>query len=79
MNMKPIEDYFGSKAHKPFYMVVGDKEYGEVIDSLKSRAISILHISECCKNIDKLPDLKQPMFHFPTITSLCSDWENTLP
>lgn len=57
MNMKPIEDYFGSKAHKPFYMVVGDKEYGEAIDSLKSRAISILHISECCKNIDKLPDL----------------------
>lgn len=46
MNMKPIEDYFGSKAHKPFYMVVGDKEYGEAIDSLKSRAISILHISE---------------------------------
>lgn len=57
MNMKPIEDYFGSKVHKPFYMVVGDKEYGEAIGSLKSRAISILHISECCKNIDKLPDL----------------------
>lgn len=57
MDMKPIEEYFASKTHKPFYMVVGDKEYGEAIDSLKSRAISFLHISECCKNVDKLPDL----------------------
>lgn len=57
MNMKPMEDYFASKIHKPFYMVVGDKEYREAIDSFKSRAISILHINECCKNFDKLPDL----------------------
>lgn len=57
MNMKPIEDYFASKIHKPFYMVVGDKEYREVIDNLKSRAISFLRISECCKSVDKLPDL----------------------
>lgn len=57
MNMKPIEDYFASKIHKPFYMVVGDVEYGEIIDSLKSRAISILHVSDCCKNSDKIPDL----------------------
>lgn len=57
MNMRPIEDYFASKIHKPFYMVVGDKEYGEAINSLKSRAISFLRISECCKNVDKLPDL----------------------
>ena len=57
MNMKPIEDYFASKTHKPFYMVVGDKEYGEAINSLKSRALSFLSISECCKNVDKLPDL----------------------
>lgn len=57
MNMKPMDDYFASKIHKPFYMVVGDKEYREAIDSFKSRAISILHINECCKKIDKLPDL----------------------
>ena len=37
MNMKPMEDYFASKAHKPFYMVVGDKEYGEAIDSFKKQ------------------------------------------
>lgn len=57
MNMKPMDDYFASKIHKPFYMVVGDKEYREAIDSFKSRAISILHINECCKNFDKLPNL----------------------
>lgn len=57
MNMKAIDDYFASKIHKPFYMVVGDAEYGEIIDSLKSRAISIVHVSDCCKNDDKVPDL----------------------
>lgn len=57
MNMKAIDDYFASKIHKPFYMVVGDVEYGEIIDSLKSRAISILQVSDCCKNDDKVPDL----------------------
>ena len=36
MNMKPMEDYFASKIHKPFYMVVGDKEYREAIDSFKA-------------------------------------------
>lgn len=57
MNMKWLEDYFASKIHKPFYMAVGDVEYREVIKSLRSRAISILHVSDCCKNIDKVPDL----------------------
>lgn len=57
MNMKAIDDYFASKIHKPFYMVVGDVEYGEIIDSLKSRAISIMHVSDCCKSDDKVPDL----------------------
>ena len=57
MNMKPIDDYFASKIHKPFYMVVGDEEYKETIDSLRSRAISILRVSDCCRNADKVPDL----------------------
>ena len=57
MNMKWLEDYFASKIHKPFYMAVGDVEYREVIKSLRSRAISILHVSDCCTNIDKVPDL----------------------
>lgn len=57
MNMKAIDDYFASSNHKPFFMVVGDAEYGEIIDSLKSRAISFLYVSDCCRNDDKVPDL----------------------
>ena len=45
MNMKPMEDYFASKIHKPFYMVVGDKEYREAIDSFKSRAVYCISMS----------------------------------
>ena len=57
MNMKAINDYFASKIHKPFFMAVGDKEYGEIIDSLKSRAISIISVSDCCRCEDKVPDM----------------------
>lgn len=57
MNMKEIDDYFASKIHKPFYMVVGDVEYSDIINSLQSRAISIVHLSDCCRHIDKVPDL----------------------
>lgn len=57
MDIKPIEGYFASKIHKPFYMAVGDVEYREAIDDLKSRAISVLCVSDCCKNTDKVPDL----------------------
>lgn len=57
MNMKAINDYFVSKIHKPFFMAVGDKEYGEIIDNLKSRAISIISVSDCCRSEDKIPDM----------------------
>ena len=57
MSMNEIDEYFASKIHKPFFMVVGDKEYGEIIDLLKSRAISIIHVSDCCRNEDKVPDM----------------------
>lgn len=30
MNIKAIDDYFGSKIHKPFYMVVGDADYKSI-------------------------------------------------
>ncbi|OUQ18289.1 BREX-4 system phosphatase PglZ [Lachnoclostridium sp. An138] len=57
MNMNAINDYFASKLHKPFFMVVGDKEYGEIINCLKSRAISIICVSDCCRSEDKVPDM----------------------
>ena len=50
MNMKAIDDYFASSNHKPFFMVVGDAEYEQIIESLKSRAISFLYVSDCCRN-----------------------------
>lgn len=57
MGMKDIEDYFNSGINKTFYMVVGDAEYKDLVESLKSRGISIVRVSEYCKNEDKIPDL----------------------
>ena len=57
MNMKALDDYFDSKIHKPFYMAVGDKEYGEINDRLKKRTVSIIRVSDCCKTEDKKPDM----------------------
>lgn len=59
MNMKAIDDYFNSSNHKPFFMVVGDVEYKDIIQNLKNRAITILRISDCCRKDDKVPDLDE--------------------
>lgn len=57
MDIKVIDDYFDSRIHKPFYMAVGDAEYGAIKDDLRSRAVSIIKVSDCCKLDDKKPDL----------------------
>lgn len=57
MDIKVIDSYFDSNIHKPFYMMVGDAEYKAIIDDLRSRTISAIRVSDCCKINDKKPDL----------------------
>jgi len=57
MGINAIDGYYSSKLHKPFYMAVGDEEYKEIIENLKTRAISTIRVSDCCSKSDKLPDL----------------------
>lgn len=57
MNMNFIENYFASDIHKPFYMVVGNSEYKEIINNLQGRKVCILRISQYCRYEDKIPDL----------------------
>lgn len=57
MEVRAIDEYYSSKLHKPFYMVVGDEEYKKILENLRTRAISIIHVSDCCNKADKLPDL----------------------
>ena len=57
MEIRAIDEYYSSKLHKPFYMVVGDEEYKKILENLRTRAISIIHVSDCCNKADKLPDL----------------------
>jgi hypothetical protein len=57
MNLKSVDDYCLSNIHKPFFIVVGDEEYSEVLNALSSRGFIKLRVSECCRREDKVPDL----------------------
>ncbi|WP_329886447.1 BREX-4 system phosphatase PglZ [Pseudoramibacter faecis] len=57
MNIRILDDYFESTIHKPFFMAVGDTGYKSLIEQLKSRTVSHIYISECCRNDDKKPNM----------------------
>ncbi len=61
MTIKTIDDYFGSSIHKPFFLAVGDTEYNLYLQALKSRTVSYIRISDCCRAKDKKPDMD--IFH----------------
>lgn len=72
-DMKQIEDYFASNIHKPFYMVVGDVEYKKIVQNLRSRAINVLRLSDCCRSDDKIPDLDILSEELKTADISCDD------
>lgn len=57
MEIKILDEYFESKIHKPFFMAVGDTGYKSFIEQLKSRTVSYVRVSECCRKADKKPDM----------------------
>jgi len=57
MTLAAIESYFTSSMHKPFYTVVGDEEYGRIKVKLEEQGADFIRLSDCCRGIDKKPDL----------------------
>lgn len=57
MEEKVIDDFLTSDLHKPFFCVVGDRDYDLILNALKKRTVSYIRVSDCCRSIDKKPDL----------------------
>ena len=58
MSMATIESYYKSNIYKPFYMAVGDEEYRYLKSKLtESGDVEFVHLSKCCRNADKKPDI----------------------
>lgn len=57
MTLAAIESYFASSIHKPFYVIVGDEEYKRIKDKLEEQGADYIRLSDCCRGIDKKPDL----------------------
>ena len=57
MTLTAIEGYFASSVHKPFFAVASDEEYKELIIKLEEHGVDFLRLSDCCRDMDKKPDL----------------------
>lgn len=57
MMMTAIEEYYASSIHKPFFAVVNDDEYLELIIKLEELGSDFIKLSDCCHGQDKKPDL----------------------
>lgn len=57
MTLTAIEEYFSSSVHKPFFAVASDEEYKELKIKLEEHGVDFLRLSDCCRDMDKKPDL----------------------
>ena len=57
MTLAAIEDYFSSSVHKPFFAVSSDEEYRELRIKLEEHGVDFFRLSDCCRDMDKKPDL----------------------
>jgi len=56
--MQVLNSYFDSNVYKPFYMVVGDKDYKSLKAKLAEAGdVEFVCLSQYCSEIDKKPDL----------------------
>jgi len=58
MTLDIIDGYYKSNVYKPFYLAVGDDEYGYIKSKLlEAGDVEFVHLSKCCRNDDKKPDM----------------------
>jgi len=61
--MTEIAEYLSSDGNTPFFVVTGDKNYGEIKSELSARNITFVRTSDFCDDNDKPPDLDR-LFQF---------------
>ncbi len=67
MLCKEIKNYISTAQGFPFFYIVGDKEYSDILDELKQLGISsIVRLSDFCPQNDKLPSIDELVDHLLT-------------
>jgi hypothetical protein len=57
MSIEKVNTYLASSVNTPFFYFVGDSRYQDVKEKLSELGLSIVRVSDYCRNDDKLPDI----------------------
>lgn len=66
-----IYKYIDAAKGQPFFYVVGDKEYREVLNELQENGLDMVRISAFCYKDDKFPDIDEVVDSFRTLDVDC--------
>ena len=66
MLCKEVRNYISTAKGLPFFYVVGDEDYGPVLEELKQADISIVRMSDFCLRDDKFPSVDELVDYFRT-------------
>ncbi len=59
MLCREVQNYISTAKGLPFFYVVGDEEYGSVLEELKQAEISVVRMSDFCFKDDKFPSVDE--------------------
>ncbi|MDO4575195.1 MAG: BREX-4 system phosphatase PglZ [Planctomycetia bacterium] len=66
MLCREVQNYISTAKGLPFFYVVGDEDYGLVLEELKQADISIVRMSDLCFKEDKFPSVDELVDFFRT-------------
>ncbi len=66
MLCKEVLNYIATAKGQPFFYVVGDDDYCQVLDDLKQHGIKVIRISDFCLKGDKFPSIDELIDYFRT-------------
>ena len=66
MAFEKVNTYLASSVNTPFFYFVGDSRYQNVKEKLTEFGLSIVRVSDYCRNDDKLPDIDGLIDHLTT-------------
>jgi len=66
-----VENYITCVKGLPFFYVVGDADYNEILNELRQRGLKIDRVSDFCPKDDKYPDIDDIIDHFRTLDIDC--------
>lgn len=66
MLCREVQNYISTAKGLPFFYVVGDEDYGSVLEELKQADISLVRMSDFCFKDDKFPSVDELVDYFRT-------------